>query len=120
MEIFDARQLLAARANKLKGGGYEDCGPEKAYSNCKITFGDIDNIHAVREAFEKVHDLAGAYSNMNKEKSAAQSFHSAFDASSYRLVIMRILSCTNEILQSIAVKQYSILVHCSDGWDRTA
>ena len=33
---------------------------------------------------------------------------------------MRILSCTNEILKAIGVKQSNILIHCSDGWDRTA
>jgi len=70
VEIFDARPLLNARTNKLKGGGFEDCGPNNAYSNCKITFGDIDNIHAVREAYEKVHDLAGAYP-FGKVKSAS-------------------------------------------------
>jgi hypothetical protein len=42
----------------LKGGGYEDCGPNTAYPNCRITFGDIDNIHVVRESFEKVHEMA--------------------------------------------------------------
>ena len=120
MEIFDARPLLNARTNKLKGGGYEDCGPDKAYSNCKITFGDIDNIHAVREAYEKVHDLASLYTCKISDKSLAQYFHSVFDASNYRLVIMRILSCVGEILHSLSVKQYNILVHCSDGWDRTA
>ena len=69
VEIFDARPLLNARTNKLKGGGYEDCGPNAAYSNCKINFGDIDNIHVVREAFEKVYDMA--YTITATEKSAA-------------------------------------------------
>ena len=58
VEIFDARPLLNARTNKLKGGGFEDCGPGNAYANCKIWFGDIDNIHVVRESFEKVYDMA--------------------------------------------------------------
>lgn len=31
VEIYDARPLLNARTNKLKGGGYEDCGPSSAY-----------------------------------------------------------------------------------------
>jgi hypothetical protein len=32
--IFDSRPKLNADANKLKGGGYEDCGPGKSYPNC--------------------------------------------------------------------------------------
>lgn len=58
VEIFDARPLLNARTNKLKNGGYEDCGHSAAYQNCSIFFGDIDNIHVVRESFEKVFDIA--------------------------------------------------------------
>jgi len=96
VEIFDARPLLNARTNKLKGGGYEDCGPNSAYSNCKIHFGDIDNIHVVREAFEKLHDMS--YQITATEKSAAQGWHAILDNSGYRTVIMRILSFTNEIL----------------------
>ena len=66
VEIYDARPLLNARTNKLKGGGYEDCGPTSAYQNCQITFGDIDNIHVVREAFEKVLDMAYSVSTTEK------------------------------------------------------
>lgn len=118
VEIFDARPLLNARTNKLKGGGYEDCGPNSAYTNCKILFGDIDNIHVVRSAFEKAHDMA--YSITATEKSAAQGWHSVLDSSDYRTVLMRIFSFTNEILKALSLKERNILVHCSDGWDRTA
>ena len=31
VEIYDARPLLNARANKLRGGGYEDCGMSRNY-----------------------------------------------------------------------------------------
>ena len=33
---------------------------------------------------------------------------------------MRILACSNEILQAMAINQHNVIVHCSDGWDRTA
>ena len=102
VEIYDARPLLNARTNKLKGGGYEDCGPNAAYANCKITFGDIDNIHAVREAYEKVHDMT--YTSTSTDKSVSQDWHNSLDNSSYRTFLMRILSCTNDILQSLAIK----------------
>ena len=69
VEIYDARPVLNARAQKLKGGGYEACGPGQAYENCKIVFGDIDNIHVVRDAFHKVHDMN--YINTANDKSAS-------------------------------------------------
>jgi len=118
VEIYDARPLLNARTNKLKGGGYEDCGPNSAYSNCKIFFGDIGNIHVVRESFEKVHDMA--YTVTATDKSASQGWHQVLDSSGYRTILMRVLACTNEILNSMTRKHSNILIHCSDGWDRTA
>lgn len=102
VDIYDARPLLNARTNKLKGGGYEDCGPNAAYSNCKIFFGDIDNIHVVREAFEKVHEMA--YTATATEKSASQGWHQFLDNSGYRTIAMRVLACTNDILHSMTHK----------------
>lgn len=55
--IFDARPLLNAQANMVKGGGYEACGPGKNYANCSLIFGDIENIHEVRKAAEKLWSL---------------------------------------------------------------
>jgi hypothetical protein len=55
--IFDARPLLNAQANMVKGGGYEACGIGKNYANCSLVFGDIENIHDVRRATEKLYAL---------------------------------------------------------------
>ena len=69
VEIFDARPLLNARTNKIvSGGGYEDCGADGAYSNCQIFFGDIDNIHVVRESFDKVYDMAYNITTSDRSK----------------------------------------------------
>jgi len=72
----------------------------------------------VRESFEKVYEMG--FTNTATDKSVSQGWHNTLDSSGYRTLIMRILSCTNEILQAIEVKQSNILIHCSDGWDRTA
>ena len=42
----------------VKGGGYESCGPGKNYSNCSISFGDIENIHDVRKATERLYQAS--------------------------------------------------------------
>ena len=36
VKIYDARPLLNASANKMKGGGFEACGHGKDYQNCTI------------------------------------------------------------------------------------
>ncbi len=61
-----------------------------------------------------------SYTITATEKSASQGWHQILDSSNYRTVLMRLLSCTNEILQAMIVRQQNILIHCSDGWDRTA
>ena len=47
--IFDARSKIVAMANKLTKGGYENW--DKYYTNCKLYFWGIDNIHTVRESY---------------------------------------------------------------------
>ena len=58
VEIHDARPIVNARVNMVTGGGYEECGLNSNYSNCRLTFADIENIHQVRDSFKKVYDLA--------------------------------------------------------------
>jgi hypothetical protein len=54
--IYDARSYLNALANKVMSGGFENT--RDYYKDCEIIFCDIDNIHAVRDAFTRVYDLA--------------------------------------------------------------
>ena len=60
--IFDARSKLAAQGNKFKGGGYEDVDN---YENASIQFCDVENIHAVRENYEKYTNVgySGKFNN---------------------------------------------------------
>lgn len=53
--IYDARSYLNALANKVMSGGYENT--KDYYRDCDLVFCDIDNIHAVRDAITKVHEL---------------------------------------------------------------
>lgn len=48
VSIHDARNYIAASGNKLKSGGFEN---ENYYTNCRVYFNDIPNIHNVRTSF---------------------------------------------------------------------
>jgi len=48
--ILDARLKMSAQFNRFKGGGHEH---EQYYDNCIIEFCNIDNVHAVRDAYKK-------------------------------------------------------------------
>ena len=52
--IVDARQKVSARANKVKGKGFEHSA---YYSNCKIIFMNIPNIHKVRTSYEGLKNI---------------------------------------------------------------
>ena len=65
--IYDARSYLNALANRVNKGGYENT--KDYYTNCEIIFCDIENIHSVRDAYNKVYELGQSsqiYSNSSK------------------------------------------------------
>ena len=119
VDIYDARPVLNAQTNKLKGGGFEDCGLDSKYANCSLTFADIENIHQIRDSFEKVYAMA--YLPIpDSERWLSSYWLSQLEKSNYRQHLSKILQGTHDILQSIETQQHVILVHCSDGWDRTS
>ena len=115
--IYDSRPWINAEANKLKGGGYEDCGDGGNYKNCKIQFCDIENIHEVKKSFNKMCALA--YQNsFSADRNVVEQWLLALDQTGYRQVLYAILAATNMVLKSLQTE--NVLVHCSDGWDRTS
>lgn len=108
--IVDLRPKINADANKLfKGAGYE-----KNYINCEIKFMNIDNIHAMRSSMIKVLELC-----INSGGSDSL-FYLNLENSKWldhiRVTLRAALFC----VMCIEGEGKSILVHCSDGWDRTS
>jgi len=83
--IYDSRPRLNAEANKLKGGGYEDCGMGKNYSNCELKFCNIANIHDVKAAFDKMCSLA--YTNPIHKDAKHQLWIQQVDSTGYRQIL---------------------------------
>ena len=54
LNILDARPYMNAQANKFGGGGFEKV---RRYSDIKIHFLGIDNIHAVSKAFARMFEI---------------------------------------------------------------
>ena len=46
---------MNALANRVTQGGFENT--KDYYTNCEIIFCDIDNIHVVRDSFNRVLDM---------------------------------------------------------------
>lgn len=140
--IVDARPLVNAVANRGNGGGYEI---EDYYKKCEIQFLNIQNIHVMRESLRKVYEMAlpssaSSSSASSTNTTASQTPNNAtnnsnqnsanlnddknylvnLDNSKWLEHIKLVLNGALKIVRYITQHRASVLVHCSDGWDRTA
>uniref|UniRef100_A0A7M5X7A4 Phosphatidylinositol-3-phosphatase n=1 Tax=Clytia hemisphaerica TaxID=252671 RepID=A0A7M5X7A4_9CNID len=107
--IFDARSMLAAGGNRLKGKGTEDI--VNRYQGMKLLFLDIANIHAMRDSVDKLFNVCDSVQE-NKWYSQLESTH-------WMSHLRSVLKGATLIARYLTEKNVSVLVHCSDGWDRT-
>uniref|UniRef100_A0A1I7Y0V1 Protein-tyrosine-phosphatase n=1 Tax=Steinernema glaseri TaxID=37863 RepID=A0A1I7Y0V1_9BILA len=108
MIIMDARSSTSAHANRMKGGGFEF--PQN-YFGSDVKFMNLPNIHAVRNGF-------ASYRQTISTKELDLNFYLNIHNCSWLYQIYSIISAAkhcNEYLTS----GKNVLVHCSDGWDRT-
>ncbi|PNF22377.1 Myotubularin-related protein 2 [Cryptotermes secundus] len=110
MFIMDARPSANAIANKAKGGGYES---EDAYQNAELVFLDIHNIHVMRESLRKLKELC--FPNIEESR-----WLTGVESTYWLKHIKCILAGAVRIVDKVENHKTSVLVHCSDGWDRTA
>lgn len=108
--IFDARPSVNAAANKMKGGGFES---EDAYQNAELVFLDIHNIHVMRESLRKLKEVV--YPNIEESH-----WLSNLESTHWLEHIKLILAGALRIADKVESGKTSVVVHCSDGWDRTA
>jgi hypothetical protein len=109
--VLDARSYIAATANAIfKGKGAEDLS--RLGSQFLIRFMDIENIHTMRSSLDSLaHGVAADDVNAG--------FMSAVDHSGWLLHIAMLIRGACVIARMVETGN-SVLVHCSDGWDRTS
>ena len=108
--IMDARPKLNAMANKAMGGGYED---EEHYSNMELVFLDIGNIHVMRESLRKLREMCFPTIEDTHWMSNLENTH-------WLEHIKLVLAAANRVVDLMDRCRVSVVVHCSDGWDRTS
>uniref|UniRef100_A0AAY4BH08 Myotubularin n=1 Tax=Denticeps clupeoides TaxID=299321 RepID=A0AAY4BH08_9TELE len=109
LTIYDARPNVNAVANKATGGGYEG---DDAYQNAELVFLDIHNIHVMRESLRKLKDIV--YPNVEEAH-----WLSSLESTHWLEHIKLVLSGAIQVADKVSSGS-SVVVHCSDGWDRTA
>ncbi|KAL4401945.1 phosphatidylinositol-3-phosphatase Ymr1 [Malassezia pachydermatis] len=118
--IVDARPTTNAMANHAKGAGSENM---EHYKDCKKVYLGIDNIHVMRVSLNKVHAAlrAADEKTMFDERTEPEPVDASLLMRSQWLKhSSAILQGVQQIVRNIHIHSSHVLVHCSDGWDRTA
>ncbi|XP_046747737.1 myotubularin-related protein 6 isoform X1 [Diprion similis] len=108
MYVVDTRPRINAMANRAAGKGYEN---ESFYENIKFHFFGIENIHVMRASLNKLTEL--------HKMTTVSSFLNGLESSGWLKHIRSVLETGWFIARAIS-NGVSVVVHCSDGWDRTA
>ncbi|XP_040122711.1 myotubularin-related protein 6 isoform X1 [Oryx dammah] len=111
MYVMDTRPRLNAMANRAAGKGYEN---EDNYSNIRFQFVGIENIHVMRSSLQKLLEVNGT------KGLSVNDFYSGLESSGWLRHIKAVMDAAIFLARAIEAESASVLVHCSDGWDRTS
>ncbi|XP_056169075.1 phosphatidylinositol-3-phosphatase myotubularin-1-like [Syzygium oleosum] len=131
--IADARPRKNALANGAMGGGSES---SSNYFQSEIVFFGIDNIHAMRESLARLREYLDTHGATSSDGISSFLRHggwtwgggnlssmsasvSTLGDSGWLIHIQSVLAGSAWIAARVALESASVLVHCSDGWDRT-
>ncbi|KAF0038087.1 hypothetical protein F2P81_008571 [Scophthalmus maximus] len=107
--ILDARSYTAAVANRAKGGG---CECEEYYPNCEVMFMGMANIHAIRNSFQALRAVCSQIPDPGN-------WLSALESTRWLQHLSVMLKAATLVCSAVERDGRPVLVHCSDGWDRT-
>lgn len=115
--IVDARPRVNAQANRATGGGIEDISnyPGPSGTTVEKVFLNIANIHKMRQSLDLViKSFANAdYLEMKPNQEVLRK-------SGWLAHISNLLDGSEMVARVVGLGGSHVLVHCSDGWDRTA
>lgn len=107
--ILDARSYTAAVANRAKGGG---CECEEYYPNCEVMFMGMANIHAIRNSFQALRAVCSQIPDPGN-------WLSALESTRWLQHLSVMMKAATLVCGAVEREGRPVLVHCSDGWDRT-
>ncbi|KAM4700123.1 phosphatidylinositol-3,5-bisphosphate 3-phosphatase MTMR4 isoform 2-T2 [Discoglossus pictus] len=107
--ILDARSYTAAVANRAKGGG---CECEEYYPNCEVVFMGMANIHSIRNSFQYLRAVCNQVPDPGN-------WLSALESTKWLQHLSVMLKAATVVANAVDREGRPVLVHCSDGWDRT-
>ncbi|CAG8500968.1 11498_t:CDS:2 [Funneliformis mosseae] len=111
--ILDARSYSAAFSNGLACGGYEKC--ENYPPNTTLQFLGLSNIHAISASHSSLLSAIATHASSSK-------WFSVLESTGWLGHVADLLKAAggkDGVVGKIVDEDASVLVHCTDGWDRT-
>ncbi|OUM65413.1 hypothetical protein PIROE2DRAFT_41713, partial [Piromyces sp. E2] len=108
--IVDARSSTNAMANIAMGAGYENV---EHYKGSRLEYLKIENIHVVRDSLNKLIEVS-------RNSNSGFISKSDIEKTGWLKHIHTLLEGSLLIIKTIDLYNSHVLVHCSDGWDRTS
>ena len=116
MVIVDARSKVAAQGNRVMGGGTELA---RYYENVELFYGNIANIHAARDALASLQALCRDGSGGTAAYDGGATWLGKLEGTKWLSMVHAILASAAKTVDLVHYERCAVLVHCSDGWDRT-
>ena len=110
--IVDARPTINAMVNQVQGKGSENMDK---YKFAEKIFLNIANIHVMRNSLSKVVDAL-----KDADISPLPPNRDLLHQSGWLYHIDSVLAGSSIIARQIGINHSNVLIHCSDGWDRTS
>lgn len=110
--IVDARPTINAMVNQVQGMGSENMDK---YPFATKSFLSIENIHVMRNSLNKVIDAL-----KDSDISPLPPNREMLHQSGWLRHIRSVLDGSAIIARRIGIRHSHVLIHCSDGWDRTS
>ncbi|XP_058455879.1 myotubularin-related protein 3 isoform X2 [Malaya genurostris] len=107
--IVDARSYTSAVTNRARGGG---CECAEYYPSAEIQFMSLGNIHVIRKSFHALRQLCSSQSDI-------PNWLSLLERTMWLQHMSGLLAASMVVCHAIERSGRPVLVHCSDGWDRT-
>ena len=119
--IIDARPTANAMANTAKGAGTENMD---YYKDARKAYLGIDHIHTMRESLAKVVE-AIRETKFPDDSGLGDPVTTTVDREALRRSgwlrhLGAVIEGTVLIVKNVHVNSSHVLIHCSDGWDRTS
>lgn len=105
--VLDARNARSAYLNAVNGGGMM---PLDNYPDCERQYLDMENIHGVRTAYWQTFQL------IIEEKASRRK---ALEGAGWLQLYTTMMKGVARVIE-LVLEGWAVLIHCSDGWDRTA